>query len=111
MLSECQNIRMLSRYEIYGHIAKEGFMPSYLVWHQHREVQAFATDESDGNDDEVHMNDMIADIGMEYDLGSGDQHSMSEVQNFYSLFTASYGDEIKVQLLESMLQRYRKIDY
>jgi hypothetical protein len=37
------------------------------VWHQHGEVQAPAADESDGNDDEDWMDDMISDIGMEYD--------------------------------------------
>ena len=35
------------------------------------------------------MDDMIADIGMEYDLGSGDQHPPPEVQNFYRLLAAS----------------------
>jgi hypothetical protein len=35
------------------------------------------------------MDDIIADIGMEYDLGSEDQHSPPEVQNFYSLLAAS----------------------
>jgi hypothetical protein len=35
------------------------------------------------------MNDMIPDIGMEYDLGSEDQQPSSEVQNFYSLIAAS----------------------
>jgi hypothetical protein len=35
------------------------------------------------------MNDMIADIGMEYDLGSGDQHPPLEVQNFYRPLAAS----------------------
>jgi hypothetical protein len=35
------------------------------------------------------MDDMIADIGMEYYLGSGDQHPPPEVQNFYRLLTAS----------------------
>jgi hypothetical protein len=34
------------------------------------------------------MDDMITDIGMEYDIGSGDQHPPSEVQNFYSLISA-----------------------
>jgi hypothetical protein len=34
-------------------------------------VQALVTDESDGNDDEDQMDDMIADIGIEYDLGVG----------------------------------------
>jgi hypothetical protein len=35
------------------------------------------------------MDDMIADIDMEYDLGSGDQHPPPEVQNFYMLLAAS----------------------
>jgi hypothetical protein len=70
---------MLFKYEIYGHIAKQGFMLNYLVWHQHGEVQAPATDESDISDDEDQMDGMIADIGMEYDLGSGDQHPPPKV--------------------------------
>jgi hypothetical protein len=41
---------MLSEYEMSGHIAKHGFMPNYLVWQQHGEVQASA--ESDESDDE-----------------------------------------------------------
>jgi hypothetical protein len=52
-------------------------------------VQAAAPAESDESDDEDRMNDIIADIGMEYDLGSGDQHPPSEVQNFYRLIAAS----------------------
>jgi hypothetical protein len=52
-------------------------------------VQPPAAAESDGNDDEDQMDDMIANIGMEYDLGSGDQHPPSEVQNFYRLLAAS----------------------
>jgi hypothetical protein len=35
------------------------------------------------------MDDMIADIGMNYNLGSGDQHPPSEVQNFYRLLAIS----------------------
>jgi hypothetical protein len=42
-------------------------MPNYLMWHDHREVRPF---ESDENEDEDQMDDMIADIGREYDLGS-----------------------------------------
>jgi hypothetical protein len=52
-------------------------------------VHATAAAESDGNDDEDRMNDMIADIGMEYDLGSGDQHPPPEVQIFCRLLAAS----------------------
>jgi hypothetical protein len=35
--NRCQNRRM-SEYEMFGHIAKHGFMLNYLVWHQHGEV-------------------------------------------------------------------------
>jgi hypothetical protein len=52
-------------------------------------VQAPATDDLDGSDNEDRMDDMIADIGMGYDLGSGDQLSPLEVQNFYRLLAAS----------------------
>jgi hypothetical protein len=47
-------------------------MSNYLMWHQHGEVQAPERAESDGNDDEDQMDDMIVDIGMEYDLGFRD---------------------------------------
>jgi hypothetical protein len=72
-----------------GHVAKHGFMLNYLVWHQHGQVHAPATVESDGSDDEDRMDYMIANIGMEYDLGSGDQHPLPEVQNFYRLLATS----------------------
>jgi hypothetical protein len=66
------------------------------------------------------MDDMVADIGRGYDLESED--SPLEVQNFYKILTASeksarlhrcdhvagydpsYGVQIKVQLLKSVLQ-------
>jgi hypothetical protein len=51
-------------------------------------VQAPTPTELDGSDDGDRMDDMIVDIGMEYDLGSGDQHPSPEVQNFYMLLTA-----------------------
>jgi hypothetical protein len=35
------------------------------------------------------MDDMIVDNGIEYDLGSQDQYSPSEVQNFYRLLATS----------------------
>jgi hypothetical protein len=52
-------------------------------------VQAPATDESNESDNVDQMNDMITDIGMEYDLGSGYQHPPPEVQNFYMLLATS----------------------
>jgi hypothetical protein len=87
--NRCRNRRMLFEYEMPNHIDKHGFMPNYLVWHQHGEVQAPATDESDESDDEDRIDNMIVGIGMEYDLGYGDQHPPLEVQDFYRLLTTS----------------------
>jgi hypothetical protein len=64
-------------------------MSNYLMRHQHGEVQAPTPAESDGSDDEDRMDDVITNIGMEYDLGSGDQHPSREVQDFYRLLAAS----------------------
>jgi hypothetical protein len=85
LCNKCQNRRILYEYEMSGHIAKPGFMPNYLVWHQHGEVQAPIVAESNESDDKDRIDDMIADTGMKYDLGSGDQHPPSEVHNFYML--------------------------
>jgi hypothetical protein len=89
MCNRCQNRRLLFEYEMSGNIAKQGFVLNYLVWHQHREERAPTADELDGNDDKDRMDDIIADIGMEYDLGSEDQHPPPKVQNFYRLLAAS----------------------
>jgi hypothetical protein len=89
LCNRCWNRSMLSKYEMSSHIAKHIFMLNYLVWHQHGEVQAAALAKSDGSDDDDLMDNMIEDIGMEYDLGSGDQHPPPEVQNFYRLLAAT----------------------
>jgi hypothetical protein len=68
-------------------------------------VQAAAPAKSDGSDDADRMDDMIPDIGMEYDLESGDQHPPLEVQNFYRLLTASdekVHDGTKLTVLQAM---------
>jgi hypothetical protein len=52
------------------------------------------------------MDDMIADIGMEYDLGSGDQHPPLEVPNFYRLLAASdekVHDGIDLTVLQAVM--------
>jgi hypothetical protein len=85
-------------------------------------------DESDANDDVDQIDDMVADIGRGYDLESEDPPP--EVHNFYRLLVASeeksarwhrcdhvvgcdlsYLVQIKVQLLKSVLHRYREVDY
>jgi hypothetical protein len=106
--NSCWNRRMLSEYEMAGHIAKHRFMPNYLVWHQHGEVQAPTPAESDGSNDEDRMVDMIAYIGMEYDLVSEDQHPPSEVHNFCRLLAASYEkvhDVTELTVLQAVTHR------
>jgi hypothetical protein len=48
---------------------------------------------------------MIADIGMEYDLGYGDQHPSPEVQKFYRLLATSgekVHDGIELTILQAV---------
>jgi hypothetical protein len=85
--SRCENRRTLSKYEMSSHLAKKGFVANYLLWHQHGEVWPVVADESDRNDDVDQMDDMVADIGREYDLESEDPPP--EVKIFYRLLVAS----------------------
>jgi phage terminase large subunit GpA-like protein len=59
LCNRCWNRRILSKYEMSGHIAKHEFMSNYLVWDQHGEVQAPAVTELDGSDVKDRMDDMI----------------------------------------------------
>jgi hypothetical protein len=71
-------------------------------------VQAATPVESDGSDDEDQMDDMIANIGMEYDLGSGDQQPSPMVQNFYRLLAASE-EEVHDGTEMTILQAVRRL--
>jgi hypothetical protein len=65
-------------------------MPNYLVWRDHGEVEPSVVGvESDGNEDDDRMDEMLADIGREYKVGSGEQGQPPVVQNFYRLLTAA----------------------
>jgi hypothetical protein len=65
-------------------------MPNYLVWRDHGEVEPLVIGaESDRNEDDNGMDEMVADIGREYEVGSGEQGQPSEVQNFYRLLTTA----------------------
>jgi hypothetical protein len=63
-------------------------MPNYLVWRGHGEVGELPI-KSDGNEDEDCMDEMVADIGREYEIGSGEQREPPEVHNFYRLLAAA----------------------
>jgi hypothetical protein len=61
-------------------------MSNYLVWRDHGEVEPpIVGAESDENEDGDRMDEMLADIGREYEVGSREQEQLSEVQNFYWL--------------------------
>jgi hypothetical protein len=44
---------------------------------------------SDGNENDDRMDDMLANIGREYEVGSREQGQSREVQNFYRLLAAA----------------------
>jgi hypothetical protein len=64
-------------------------MPNYLVWCDHGEVEPPVVGaESDENEDDDRMDEMLADIGRECEVGSGEQGQLPEVHNFYRLIAA-----------------------
>jgi hypothetical protein len=65
-------------------------MSNYQVWRDHREVEPPVVGaELNGNEDDDWMDEMVVDIGREYEVGSGEQGQPLEVQNFYRLFAAA----------------------
>jgi hypothetical protein len=59
-----------------------------VVWPRWGEPPA-AGAESDGNEDEDQIDEIITDIGRECEVGCGEQAPPLEVQNFYRLISAS----------------------
>jgi hypothetical protein len=65
-------------------------MLNYLVCRDHGEVEPpVVGTESDRNEDDDRMDEMLADIGWEYEVGSGEQGQPPEVQNFYRLLATA----------------------
>jgi hypothetical protein len=86
----CQNYRFQDQDEVQVHLCQEGFMPNYLMWRDHGEVEPSVIGaESDENEDDDQMDEMLADIGREYEVGSEEQGQPPEVQNFYRLHAAA----------------------
>jgi hypothetical protein len=85
----CQNYRFLTQDEVQIHLSQEGFMSNYLVWRDHGEAEELDT-ESDGIEDEDRMDEMVVNIGREYEVGSGEQEEPPEVQNFYRQLATTY---------------------
>jgi hypothetical protein len=65
-------------------------MLNYLVWCDHGEVEPPVVGaESDRNEDDDWMDEMLADIGREYEVGYGEQGQPPEVQNSYRLLAVA----------------------
>jgi hypothetical protein len=83
-------------------------MLNYLLWCNHDEVDPPAVGaESDGNEDEDQMDEMITVIGREYGIASGEQAPPLKVQNFYKLLAASdekVHDGTDVTKLQAMIR-------
>jgi hypothetical protein len=81
-------------------------MPNYLVWRDHREVEPPVVGaESDRNEDDDRMDEMLADIRREYEVGSGEQGQPLEVQNFYRFIVIAdekVHDSTDVTVLQAM---------
>jgi hypothetical protein len=55
-------------------------MPHYQLWHDHREVEPpVVSVESDENEDDDRMDEMLADTGREIEVGSGEQGKSPKV--------------------------------
>jgi hypothetical protein len=76
----CQNYRFLTQDKVQIHLCQEAFMPNYLVWRDHGEAEELA--KSDRNEDEDRMDEVVADIGREYEIGFGEQGELLEVFAF-----------------------------
>jgi hypothetical protein len=84
---ECRNLIRLKKVEVSYHVSKHGFMPNYLVWREHGEVET--TIESDGDQDVDRMEDMVDDIRNEYPKLQNNQALLEDVKEFYKLLEAS----------------------
>jgi hypothetical protein len=61
---ECWNLIRLKKVEVSYHVFKHVFVPNYLIWREHGEVETTA--ESNGDQDVDRMDDMVDDIRNEY---------------------------------------------
>jgi hypothetical protein len=102
----CQNYRFLTQDEVHVHLCQEGCMPNYLVRRDHGEVESPVVGvELDKNEDDDRMDEMIADIGSEYEVRSREQGQPTEMQNFYRLLTTAdekVHDGIDVTVLQAV---------
>jgi hypothetical protein len=83
-------------------------MLNYLVWRDHGEVEPSVVGvELDRNEDDDRMDEMLTDIGREYEVGFGERGQPPEVQNFYRLLATAdekVHDGTDVTVLQAVTQ-------
>ena len=89
--TKCRNFKYVRKIEeLEHHLCKNGFMPNYLVWRSHGEVEQNITElERIDDEEEDRMDDLVADISREYPTLASEQATPEEVQEFYKLLHAS----------------------
>jgi hypothetical protein len=85
--TKCRNFKYVRKAEgLEHHLCKNGFMPNYLVWRSHGEVEHNITELDRIDDEEDMMDDLVADISREYPTLASEQATPNEVQEFISFF-------------------------
>jgi hypothetical protein len=88
--TKCQNFKYVRKAEELEHqLCKNGFMPNYLVWRSHGEVEQNITESEIIDNEEDQMDDLVDDISREYPTLASEQAIPEEVQEFYKLLHAS----------------------
>ena len=85
--SRCRNFKLMHDNEVQLHLCKYGFMPDYLVWREHGEGHHNV--ESIRNEDEDRMDEMLTDLGREFEINPEEVPPPEEVRKFYTLLAAS----------------------
>jgi hypothetical protein len=99
----CQNYRFLNHDEVQVHLCQEGFMPNYLVWRDHGEVEpSLVGTESDGNEDDDRMDEMLAFCRLALGDGVSDVLSYSQKSNVTSSSAGSQSSQ--AQMSEELWQ-------
>jgi hypothetical protein len=84
LCTKCRNFKYVRKIEeLEHHLCKNGFMPNYLVWRSHGEVEQNITESERIDDEEDRMDDLVADISREYPTLASEQDTPEEVQEFY----------------------------
>ena len=99
--SKCRNYRYRAQFDVELHLCKFGFMPNYLTWYEHGEVEPVI--ESDHEEDEDRMDEMLDDLNRTFQVNSEEDRPGLDVQEFFRLLDAS-GEKLHESTTMTVLQ-------